>query len=233
MTWLGRLFRRRIYDDLSAEMQAHLDEKVDDLVAHGMSRADATAAARRAFGNVTRLQEQAREPWQWPTIESVLMDLRFALRQLRAAPALSAVIVLTLAIGIAASTTVFSWTRAILLDPLPGAGDPTRIEALESLTPTGKWTGTSWLDFRDFRRFLKSFDGLAATYPTSLAIGDEARTERCWGEVVSANFFDVLRVRPALGRFFPPGLDTAGAAEPVVVIGNALWHSRWHGDSSA
>jgi predicted permease len=232
MTWYDQLFRRRVYDDLSADMQAHLDEKVDELVAHGMSRADATAAARRAFGNVTRLTEQAREPWQWPTLESVLMDLRFALRQLRRAPALTTVIVLTLAIGIAATTTVFSWTRAILLDPLPGAGDPTRVEALESLTPTGKWTGTSWLDFRDFRRYLKSFDGLAASYPISLAIGDEARTERRWGEVVSANFFDVLRVRPALGRFFPPGLDTAGAAEPVVVIGNALWHSRWHGDSS-
>ncbi len=232
MTWLDRLLRRRIDDDLSAEMQAHLEEKVDDLVAHGMPHADATAAARRAFGNVTQLHERAREPWQWPTLESVLMDLRFALRQLRRAPALTTVIVLTLAIGIAATTTVFSWTRAILLDPLPGAGDPTRIEALESLTPSGKWTGTSWLDFRDFRRYLKSFDGIAASYPTSLAIGDEEHTERRWGEIVSANFFDVLQVHPALGRFFPTGLDTSGTAEPVVVIGNSLWRSRWHGDSS-
>jgi len=232
MTWLSRLFPRRVDDDLSDEMQAHLDEKADDLVARGMSRADATAAARRAFGNVTRLHEQAREPWQWPTLESVVMDIRFALRQLRRAPALTTVIVLTLAIGIAATATVFSWTRAILLDPLPGAADPARIEVLESLTPSGKWTGTSWLDFRDFRRYLKSFDGMAASYPISLAVGDETHSELHWGEIVSSDFFDVLRVRPALGRFFPVGLDTAGAAEPVVVIGDALWHSRWHGDSS-
>jgi predicted permease len=233
MTWLDRLLnRRRIYADLTAEMQAHLDEKVDDLVAHGMPRAEAVAAARRAFGNVTVLQEEGRDVWQWPTLESFVIDIRYAFRQLRRAPGLTAVILLTLGIGIAATTTVFSWNRAILLDPLPGAADPNRVLALESTTPSGSWTPTSWLDFRDFRRYLKSFDGLAAAYPTSLAIGDEVRTERRWSELVSANFFDVLRVRPALGRFFAPSLDVAEGAQPFVVIGYRLWQSRWRGDSS-
>jgi hypothetical protein len=122
MTWMDRLFhRRRIYDDFAAEIEAHLGEKVDDLVRQGMSRSDALLAARRAFGNVTRVQEDGREPWQWPTLESVLTDIRFALRQLRRTPAFTAIVMLTLAIGIASTATVFSWTRAILLDPLPGA----------------------------------------------------------------------------------------------------------------
>ena len=127
MSWIERLFRRRrMYDDLAEEIRAHLDERTDELVARGMSRSEARDAARRAFGNVTNLEERARETWQWPTIESFLMDARYALRQIRRAPAISAIIVLTLAVGIAATATVFSWTRAVLLDPLPGAGDPGR-----------------------------------------------------------------------------------------------------------
>ncbi len=233
MIWIDRVFRRHhIYDDLSAEIRAHLDERVDELVALGMSRADARAAARRAFGNVTVIEERARDTWQWPTIESFLMDIRFALRQLRRAPGVTAIILLTLAIGIAAAATVFSWTRTILLDPLPGAGEPTRVLALESTTPAGTWTPTSWPDFIDFRKYLKSFDGLAAAYPISLAIGDAVHSERQQAELVSANFFDVLRVRPALGRFFPPSRDNVEGGDPDVVISYNLWHSRWKGDSA-
>jgi hypothetical protein len=142
------------------------------------------------------------------------MDIRFALRQLRRAPALTAIIILTLAIGIAATATVFSWTRAILLDPLPGAGDPTRVQALEATTPSGSWVPVSWPDFQDFRKYLKSFDGLAASFPMPLSIGDETRTERRAGELVSSNFFDVLRVSPAVGRFFSPTWTMQKARSP-------------------
>lgn len=233
MTWLDRVFRRRrIYDDLSDEIRAHLDEKTDELIARGVPPADARLAARRAFGNVTQLQERGREPWQWPTLESFLMDVRYAARQLRRAPALAAIVVVTLGIGIAATTTVYSWTRSVLLDALPGAADPGRVMALESTTSSGSWTPTSWLDYRDFRKYLKSFDGLAAAYPTSLAMGSDAHSERRWGELVSANFFDVLGVRPALGRFFPSSSDEAAGAQSAVVIGYDLWQTRWHGDSA-
>jgi predicted permease len=233
MNWLDRMFyRKRIYDDLAEEIRAHIDERTDELVARGMSPADARYAARRAFGNVTSLEEQGREAWQWPTIESMLMDARYALRQIRRTPALSGIIIATLAVGIASTTTVFSWTRSLLLDPLPGAADPSRIMALETTTPSGSWTPTSWLDYRDFRKYLKSFDGIAAAYPTSVALGVDAHAERAWGELVSANFFDVLRVRPALGGFFPSTLDESHGAQPVVVISYELWRRRWLGDRS-
>ncbi|HWJ16091.1 MAG TPA: permease prefix domain 1-containing protein, partial [Gemmatimonadaceae bacterium] len=83
MSWLDRLLRRRrIYDDLAEEIRAHLDEKADELIARGLSPREARDVARRAFGNVTGIEEQGREAWQWPTIESFLQDVRFALRQL-------------------------------------------------------------------------------------------------------------------------------------------------------
>lgn len=232
--WLDRMLRRRqAYDDLAEEIRAHIDEKTAELVARGMSPIDARYAAKRAFGNVTHIEEQGRETWQWPTIESIIMDARYALRQIRRTPVLSGIIVATLAIGIAATTTVFSWTRGILLDPLPGAGDATRVMAIETTTSSGSWTPTSWLDYRDFRKYLKSFDGLAATFPTSVALGVDSHAERVWGELVSANFFDVLRVRPALGGFFPSSIDEAEGAQPTVVISYDLWQRRWHGDSAA
>src|SRR5689334_4075257 len=90
MSFLDRLFRRRaIYENLAEEVQAHLDEKIDALIAQGMSNAEATAAARRSFGNVTNVVEQGRATWEWPSLESFALDVRYALRQLGRAPALS------------------------------------------------------------------------------------------------------------------------------------------------
>ena len=230
ITWIFR--RRRLYDDLSEEIRTHLEQRADDLVARGMSRKDALIEARRAFGNVTMIQERGRDTWQWPTLDSFFRDARFALRQLRRTPALTAIIVTTLGVGIAASSTVFSWTRAILLDPIPGAAQPNDVMALESTTPSGSWTPVSWLDYRDFRKYLRSFDDLAASYPVALALGDASRPERVRAELVSANFFDVLRVRPALGQFFVARLDDAPGSQPIAIISHALWQSRWHGDTA-
>lgn len=233
MTLLDRVFRRRhVYDDLSEEIRTHLEERADDLVARGMPRKDALIEARRAFGNVTMIQEKGREPWEWPTLDSFFRDVRFALRQLRRAPALTAIIVATLGIGIAASSTVFSWTRAILLDPIPGASRANDIRVLESTTPSGSWTPVSWLDYRDFRKYLRSFDDLAAAYPLALALGDASHPERVRAELVSANFFDVLRVRPALGQFFTARLDDAPGSQPLAIISYDTWQRRWRGDTA-
>lgn len=234
MTWIDRLLRRdRLYEDLSEEIRAHLDEKADELVARGMSRRDARLEARRAFGNVTGIEERARDTWQWPRLESFVMDVRYALRQLRHAPGLSAIIVLTLAIGIGATSTVFSWTRGVLLDPLPGVAEPSRVLALETTSASGSWTPTSWLDYVDFRKYLTSFDGLAATFPTWIAVGESQHAERHPAELVSANFFDVLGVRPAVGRLVETSQGDAPGTRPNVVISYDYWQSHWRGEPSA
>ena len=120
MGWLRQLFSRRDrYNELSESIREHLDEKVADLMDRGMTREQAKHAARREFGNVTRIEERSREVWQWRTLESVLADLKLSLRRLRKSPRFAVTILLTLAIGIGANTAVFSVVDSVLLKPLP------------------------------------------------------------------------------------------------------------------
>src|SRR5271169_416042 len=120
MIWLRQLFlRRRIYDDVAEEIQQHLEEKIEGLVAGGLCKSEATAAARREFGNVTLTEENSRAVWQWPSIESFLAEVRFGVRTLRKSPAFTAIAVVTLALGIGANSAIFSLVNGILLVSLP------------------------------------------------------------------------------------------------------------------
>jgi predicted permease len=163
----------------------------------------------------------------------LIQDLRYALRQLRKSPGFSAVAILTIAVGIGASTTIFTWIRTVLLNPLPGAGQPSQVVALEETTPSGEWTPTSYLDFSDFRDHLRLIESMTVACPMDLAVGDETSVERTWGELVSGNYFDVLRVQPEVGRFFSKAEDgDEQNAHAVVVISHALWKNRYHSDRS-
>src|SRR6202012_5963097 len=116
MNWLKQLFsRHRRYDELSETIREHLDEKIADLMDRGMTQEEAERSARREFGNVARIEEQSREVWQWPTLESIWADLRYAMRQLAKSPAFAATAILVLAIGIGANTGIFTLMNALLL----------------------------------------------------------------------------------------------------------------------
>lgn len=164
-------------------------------------------------------------------METIWQDLRYSLRVLAKAPGFTAVAILTLAIGMGASVTIFSWVRAVLLNPLPGVAEPDRIVALESLTPDADWVPTSYLDFRDLRDNCKLMESMSVAKPVALAVGNEDNIERVWGEVVSGNFFDLLRVKPELGRFFSPAeVDHQQNAHPLAILSHSYWSSHYHAD---
>jgi predicted permease len=156
----------------------------------------------------------------------LLRDLHFALRSFLKAPAFTIVAILTLALGIAANTTVFSWVDSLLLRPFPGATDGGRLAIMQTVTkgaPNGA-NQLSYPDYRDYATDLKSLSGLAAHHEEVFAIGDAPRGEAVWGEIVSSNYFSVLGVTPSLGRTFTPE-DRAAA-----VISDGLWRRRFRTD---
>src|SRR6266571_2446050 len=119
MNWIPNIFRRRkLYDDLSEEIRLHIEERAEQLMSAGMSPAEAQRQARLAFGNKTVLEERSREVWQWPTLESIWADGRFALRQLRRSPSFTVAAVCTLALAIGANAVVFGVLNALILRPL-------------------------------------------------------------------------------------------------------------------
>src|SRR5512139_1774883 len=152
-------------------------------------------------------------------------DARFAVRTFAANPGFTVVAVLTLALGISVCSTVFSWIDSILLRSYPGVTDTRGLVLIETVTSAGEYLVTSsYLDYRDYRDGLKGVGEVAIGRLTPLNVGADGRAERAWGELVSANYFDVLGVKPVLGRTFlrEEGADSPGAF-PVAVISYRMW----------
>ncbi len=135
-------------------------------------------------------------------MRGVLEDLRYAMRVLRRTPTLTAVAVLTLALGIAAITTVFGWIDGMVLHPFRGARDDGQLAVLESVSASGMQHQVSYADFRDFQDSLRSISGLLLNQKGPASIGEGEKPYFAWYEVVSGNYFDVLGVKPVLGRAF-------------------------------
>ena len=166
-------------------------------------------------------------------MNNVLRDLRCGLRTLTRNPGFTAVAVLTIGIGIGASTTIFGWMRSMLLNPLPGATQAERIVAIENMAPDGEPITTSYLDFRDFRDNLKLVNLVTARVGNVFSVGDAPGTMQVWGEMVSGGFFDMLGIQPEAGRFFSDAeRDDAQNAHAMVVISHSYWKSRYHSDRS-
>jgi len=164
-------------------------------------------------------------------MHSLLEDLRYGLRILRGSPGLSATAIFTLALGIAANSTVFGWIDAVLLDPIPGASRGSELATLETVTPTGELENTAYRDYRDYRDSLRQVSGVAASLLNVFTVGDEQNPRLLWGEFVSANYFSVMGVNAIRGRTFLPedGGDAAGGPL-VVTISDRLWQSAFRRD---
>jgi len=224
MGWIPQLFtRRRRYAELSETIREHLDEKIADLIDRGLTREGAEQTARREFGNVTLIKERSREVWQWPTLESILADVKFSFRKLRKSPGFALTAILTLAFGIGANVVVFSILNGLLLRPL----NVPHPENLVQITRGKGDDSQSYPDYRDFRDRDPSFSGILASeyIRAGLSIGDS--TQKSWGTAVSANYFDVLGLQPSLGRFFHQDDDRGLGSAPFIVLSHDFWRRQF------
>lgn len=166
-------------------------------------------------------------------MNNFLRDLRYGWRTLTRNPGFAVVAVLTIGIGIGASTTIFSWMRSMLLNPLPGAAQPERVVWIENTAPDGEPLTTSYLDFRDFRDNLHLVNFVTARVGNVFSVGDAPRTTQVWGEMVSGGFFDTLGIQPEAGRFFSEAeRDDAQNAHAVVVISHSYWKNHYRSEPS-
>lgn len=164
-------------------------------------------------------------------MSTILKDVSLGLRILGRSPWFTTVAALTLALGIAANTTVFSWIDSVLLRPLPGVSDGQRLIMLETVAPSGDFMTTSYRDYRDYRDSLKQVSGTAASLMNAFTVGRDENAQRIWGEYVSGNYFAVLGVKPIRGRvFLPEEAGDAPGGHPVAVISHRLWSRLFHAD---
>jgi predicted permease len=236
MTWLRAALLRivglvRQGDDreIREEFAAHLDLHTAENIRRGMAPDAARRDALIASGGLAMAQELVRERRSVPWLESLGADLRYAIRALRRNPAFATVAVLTLALGIGANTAIFSVVNGVVLRPL-AYPDSDRLVALASVL-NGRQTSVSPADFNDWQRQVRSISGLAAAYPSLTVLTGDGEPVRFSQARVSANVFDVLALRPVLGRGFAPGEDAADAPR-VAMLGERLWRGRFGGDSS-
>ena len=222
--------RERIEKDLEEEFRLHMELRAGANRNAGMSADAAALAARRRFGNVTLLKEDGVRAWGWLRVERLTQDLRYGLRQLRRRPSATAATVLTLALGIGANTSMFTLVNATLIAP-PRADQPDRLVWLaEQSLPSGRYTGnSSYPTYLHYRTQREIFAGVVAFSATDVSLGDGS-PERVSALIVSGNYFDVLGIRAEVGRMFRPVDDAAPGAQPLVVIGDALWRQRYGAD---
>jgi macrolide transport system ATP-binding/permease protein len=228
VNWPGLLFsRRRHLDELSESIREHLDEKIADLMDRGMTRKEAERTARREFGNVTLIEERSREVWQWPTLESIVADLQYTLRQLSRAPGFAATAIVVLALGIGASVAIFAFVDAALLEPLP-YGEPNRLMAVNESSAEQPLWPLAYPDFVDWQRMNKSLRSLDVFAWAGFLVRTPEGTEPVRAGRVSGGFFRTLGVRPILGRDFAEGEDRLGGPN-VTLISYRAWLHRFGG----
>ncbi len=163
-------------------------------------------------------------------METFWQDLRYSLRTLFKKPGFTLVVVTTLALGIGANATIFTWIKAVLLASLPGIEQPEGLVELWGATRNNSALSSSYLDYLDYRDENKVLSGLIAHQVLPLNLGRSDKPERVWGAIVSGNYFDVLGVKPLIGRTFLPEEDRTPNTHPVIVIGYGLWERHFGAD---
>ncbi len=223
--------KKRSIEDLSEEIESHLAHEADQ-IRDTRSSADPEGAARRGFGNVTAAKEAWYEYMHWRFFDHLTRDLRQAVRQTRSRPGFSAVVILTLALGIGANSAIFSIVQAVLLRPLPYR-DPSRLAMLFSGDPARELREgrVSLLNFADWKSQNRSFEDMTVFNGQTFLLGTDGFPERMRSARVPANFWTLVGVEPALGRVFT--LEEEKHADRVAVLSHQLWQQQFGGSQEA
>ena len=232
--WKQLLSQRRLNRELSEEIQAHLEEKIEELVADGMPREEAKYAALREFGNVGLVEEKSRDVWGWPPLEHFLSDIRYGLRTLRHNPVFTVVALLTISIGIAANVAVFSVVNSVLLKPLhypqaeelvalhqtaPGAEGLADFENGLLLSPSMYFT---------YSEQNRTFQSLGVWISGTANVTGHAQPEQVHTVGVSDGVLQTFSVSPAVGRWLLAS-DQVPRGPERVMLSYGYWQRRFGG----
>ena len=226
------LWRRdQVQSDIEEEIRSHLEMRTEDNQAFGMSAQNARRSARLRFGDPQAVEEQTYAADAMLKLDEIGRDLRYAMRQMRKNPGPTAIMIITLALGIGANNAMFSFSDAILLRPMP-VTRPSEIMTIADPTLDDSSGGFSYPDYRDIRKVNRSFSGLAAYRLTTLSVATQAdeppRVRQAM--MVSDNFFPTVVVEPFLGRAFTPNDASTMATDPIAIVGYDFWSSELGAD---
>ena len=245
MRWWKRKERER---DLERELRADLELEAAEQQEKGLSAEEARYAARRAFGNTTLVKEEVRQMWGWGSLELLVQDVQYALRLSRKTPAVTSILIATLALGLGMNTSVFSVVNAVMVRGL-AFREPDRLISLweevarrqpPQISTSGRTLGgdggihrmtVAPANLADYQKRSRSFIGLAGFALSPMNLTGSGTPERIWGERVTTDFFSVLGLEPSRGRSFIPEEDQPDTSG-TVIIADEFWRRRFGGDPS-
>ena len=225
---------RQVERELDEELQFHIEQKIAEGIAQGLSPRAAREAALRAMQGLAQRKEEIRDTRRVRWLTDLGADLRYASRNLRHTPGLSALVVLTLALGIGMTATPFSMVDALIFRPYP-VPRPGEVVSLVGTTRDSAFDGFSYREYLDLRARSKSYAGVVAssvTTPVGFSAAPDAMPRIKGGMLVSGNYFQVLEIVPQVGRAFLPGEDAVPGRDAVAILGSACWHRDFSSDPS-
>ena len=234
MRLLNWFRRRRLEDGLDRELRYHFDRRVADFVAAGLSEGEARRRAALEIGGITQVQEEVRDVWLTRWLRDFLYDLRFSARSHLRAPAFTATAVLSLALGIGATTAIYSLVDQVVLHALP-VREPERLVLVDWKGDSGgggfgTYNLMSYPLCRDLQAQERFFEGVLCRAATTVNLSTGGEPAPAAAEIVSGTYFAVLGVGPALGRVLRTDDDGTPGTNPVVVLAHDFWQSRLAGD---
>lgn len=220
--------------DLDEEVQFHIDMVIKERVGQGISPKIARKEALKEFGGVEQTKEDCRNIWTTSVFIDLLRDIRFGVYSLRKSPGFSLAVIITLALCIGLNTTILSTLYSLILKPLPFENSERLVQVFNigRNAPLGSGRSASgWTQYLDFKKRTDLFEGLALRQPLTKIISRNSIARRVRGQSVSADFFDLMRVKPLLGRFFSTEEIDPGPGH-VIVLTESTWENEYNADPS-